>query len=159
MNQGCKKAREIAQKICNLEIYPFSCAEPDLGNNGIGEIILLNSDLSRLGVYIVLRRIYIYLANKSNKPVFVFRKYDGAWKKLFDKLFKEVGVPDKFLKDLEDHFFYCQPASAGGGITKGNVISVSDFNNWQRIYKLLKEVAFKDISHLLIKIDVENKSS
>ena len=158
-NEECKKAREIAQKICNLEIYPFSCAEPDLGNNGIGEIILLNSDLSRLGVYIVLRRIYIYLANKSNKPVFVFRKYDGAWKKLFDKLFKEVGVPDKFLKDLEDHFFYCQPASAGGGITKGNVISVSDFNNWQRIYKLLKEVAFKDISHLLIKIDVENKSS
>ena len=161
-NEECKKAREIAQKICNLEIYPFSCAEPDLGNNGIGEIILLNSDLSRLGVYIVLRRIYIYLANKpnkSNKPVFVFRKYDGAWKKLFDKLFKEVGVPDKFLKDLEDHFFYCQPASAGGGITKGNVISVSDFNNWQRIYKLLKEVAFKDILHLLIKIDVENKSS
>lgn len=161
-NEECKKAREIAQKICNLEIYPFSCAEPDLGNNGIGEIILLNSVLSRLGVYIVLRRIYIYLANKSNKsnkPVFVFRKYDGAWKKLFDKLFKEVGVPDKFLKDLEDHFFYCQPASAGGGITKGNVISVSDFNNWQRIYKLLKEVAFKDISHLLIKIDVENKSS
>lgn len=161
-NEECKKAREIAQKICNLEIYPFSCAEPDLGNNGIGEIILLNSDLSRLGVYIVLRRIYIYLANKtnkSNKPVFVFRKYDGAWKKLFKELFEEVEVADKFLGDFEDHFFYCQPASAGGGITKGNVISVSDFNNWQRIYKLLKEVAFKDISHLLIKIDVENKSS
>lgn len=116
-NEECKKAREIAKKICNLEIYPFSCAEPDLGNNGIGEIILLNSDLSRLGVYIVLRRIYIYLANKtnkSNKPVFVFRKYDGAWKKLFKELFEEVGVADKFLGDFEDHFFYCQPTSAGG---------------------------------------------
>lgn len=161
-NEERKKAREIAQKICNLEIYPFSCAEPDLGNNGTGGKILLNSDLSRLGVYIVLRRVYIYLnnkLNKSNKPVFVFRKYDGAWKKLFEELFKEVGVADKFLKDLEDHFFYCQPASAGGGITSGNVISVTDFNNWQKIYKLLKEAAFKDISNLLIKIDVENKSS
>lgn len=159
-NEECKKAREIAQKICNLEIYPFSCAEPYLGNNGIGETILLNSDLSRLGVYIVLRRIYIYLANdpnKSNKPVFVFRKYDGAWKKLFDKLFKEVGVADKFLKDLEDHFFYCQPASAGGGITEGNVISVSDFNNWQMIYNCMKKTAFTEISDLITKSDTEKE--
>ena len=35
---------KIAQQICNLEIYPFSCAQPDLGENGIGEKIILNSD-------------------------------------------------------------------------------------------------------------------
>ena len=159
-NEECKKAREIAQKICNLEIYPFSCAEPDLGENGIGEKILLNSDLSKLGVYIVLRRIYIYLANKpnkSNKPVFVFRKYDGAWKKLFDELFKEVGLADKFLKDLEDHFFYCQPASAGGGITEGNVISVSDFKAWKNIYDILKKTAFTEISDLITKSDTDKE--
>lgn len=157
-NEECKKAREIAQKICNLEIYPFSCAEPDLGKNGIGETILLNSDLSRLGAYIVLRRIYRYLnkPNKSNKPVFVFRKYDGAWKKLFKELFEEVGVADK-LKDLEDHFFYCQPASAGGGITEGNVISVSDFDNWQMIYKCMKKTAFTEISDLITKSDTEQE--
>ena len=157
-NEECKKAREIAQKICNLEIYPFSCAEPDLGKNGIGETILLNSDLSRLGAYIVLRRIYRYLnkPNKSNKPVFVFRKYDGAWKKLFKDLFEEVGVADK-LKDLEDYFFYCQPASAGGGITEGNVISVSDFEVWKNIYEKLKKTAFTEIFDLITKSDTEQE--
>ena len=70
---------KIAQQICNLEIYPFSCAQPDLGENGIGEKIILNSDLSKLGAFIVLRRIYKYLSDKkSQKPVFVFRKYDTA---------------------------------------------------------------------------------
>ena len=83
-------AREIAKKICNLEIYPFSCANPDLGKDGIGKEILLNTDLSRLGAYIVLRRIYRYLNNGAPKPVFIFRKYDNAWKKLFEEVFKEV---------------------------------------------------------------------
>lgn len=81
-------AREIAKKMCNLEIYPFSCAEPDLGKGGIGEKILLNTDLSRLGAYIVLRRIYRYLNNEASKPVFIFRKYDNAWKKLFNEVKK-----------------------------------------------------------------------
>lgn len=39
-----KEIEKIAQQICNLEIYPFSCAQPDLGENGIGEKIILNSD-------------------------------------------------------------------------------------------------------------------
>ena len=59
--------KDIAKKICNLEIYPFSCAQPNLGRNGIGEEILSNSNLSRLGAYIILRRIYRYLANGETK--------------------------------------------------------------------------------------------
>ena len=39
-----KEIEKIAQQICNLEIYPFSCAQPDLGENSIGEKIILNSD-------------------------------------------------------------------------------------------------------------------
>lgn len=83
------KAIKISKKICNVEIYPFS-SESKLDKKGIGKAILLNSDLSRLGVYIVLRRIYKYLndeAEKSEKPVIIFRKYDSAWEKLFKKIF------------------------------------------------------------------------
>ena len=34
------KALECANKICNLEIYPFSCAQPSLDKNGIGKKFL-----------------------------------------------------------------------------------------------------------------------
>lgn len=152
-------AREIAKKICNLEIYLFSCANPDLGKDGIGKEILLNTDLSRLGAYIVLRRIYRYLNNGAPKPVFIFRKYDNAWKKLFEEVFKEVKKnrnnfkSKELLEVLENNFFYCQPASAGGGITYGNVISVRDFKMWKEFYEEVKKIAFDEIDNLLPKID------
>lgn len=159
------KALECANKICNLEIYPFSCAQPSLDKNGIGKKILKNSKLSRLSAYIVLRRIYKYLykceQSKTNnkeepqKPVFIFRKYDRAWKQLF----KEVKVEDKFLEYLEDHFFYCQTGQQGGGITSGNVISVRDFRAWKNIYKKLKELAFTEISELLLRVDIDKVDS
>ena len=83
------KALKISGKICNLEIYPFSSSEPKLDGKGIGNTLLLNSDLSRLGVYIVLRRIYRYLDNKVEKPVIIFRKYDSAWKNCLKKYLKK----------------------------------------------------------------------
>ena len=163
------KTLEYADKICNLEIYPFSCAQPNLDKNSIGKKILRNSDLSRLGAYIVLRRIYKYLLkcdqSKTNneeepqKPVFVFRKYDRAWEELLKKIFKEVKVEDNFLKYLEDHFFYCQTGQQGGGITSGNVISVRDFKAWKNIYEKLKELAFTEISELLLRVDIDKVDS
>ena len=147
---------KIAQQICNLEIYPFSCAQPDLGENGIGEKIILNSDLSKLGAFIVLRRIYKYLKNKeSQKPVFVFRKYDTAWEKLFRKLFKEAKGEDfanNVMERLENNFFYCQLRPIGGGITDGNVISVPNY----RKFMDMKESAFDEITKLLPRIDVKS---
>ena len=146
---------KIAQQICNLEIYPFSCAQPDLGENGIGEKIILNSDLSKLGAFIVLRRIYKYLSDKkSQKPVFVFRKYDSAWEKLFRKLFKEAKDEDfanNVMEKLENNFFYCQLRPIGGGITDGNVISVPNY----REFMDMKESAFYEITKLLPRIDVK----
>ena len=165
-NKGAQNtARERAKKICNLEIYPFSCKDPKLGNNGIGEKILLNSDLSRLSAYIVLRRIYKYLgeSEKSNekphKPVFIFRKYDRAWEKLFKKIFKEVGVKDDYLQDLESHFFYCQTGQQGGGITSGNVISIKNYKIYKDIFENLKQTAFKEISDVLLRGDIDKNSS
>lgn len=161
------KALECANKICNLEIYPFSCAQPSLDKNGIGKKILENSELSRLSAYIVLRGIYKYLykceqsktKNKEEpqKPVFIFRKYYRAWKPLFKKIFKEVKVENRFLKYLEDHFFYCQTGQQGGGITSGNVISVHDLEAWKNIYEKLKEIAFTEISDLITKSDNEQE--
>ena len=151
-----KEIENIAQQICNLEIYPFSCAQPDLGENGIGEKIILNSDLSKLGAFIVLRRIYKYLYNKeSQKPVFVFRKYDAAWEKLFRKLFKEAKGEDfanNVMERLENNFFYCQLRPIGGGITDGNVISVPNY----RKFMDMKESAFDEITKSLPRIDVKN---
>ena len=161
------KALKISEKICNLEIYPFSSSEPKLDGKGIGNTLLLNSDLSRLGVYIILRRIYRYLDNKAEKPVIIFRKYDSAWEKLFIEIFKKTfskveSSTSEFntydlLKKLEENFFFCQLSSQGGGITSGNVISVPDFKAWKNIYEILKETAFTEISDLITKSDTEKE--
>lgn len=158
------KAIKISEKICNVEIYPFSSSEPKLEGKGIGNTILLNSDLSRLGAYIVLRRIYRYLNDKTEKPVkpvIVFRKYDRAWKELFDKILQEVEEEEKqkdrtfehekVLNLLEEGFFYCQTGSMGGGITDGNVISVPNFKRISDELKETKEKDFKSIKSLLTK--------
>lgn len=147
------KVTNIANKICNVEIYPFSCAQPNLGEKGIGGKILLKSDLSRLGAYIVLRRIYRYLDDKKEKPVIVFRKYDKAWKKLFNEIFKEAKIFEykKVLELLEKVFFYCQLAQQGKGITSGNVISVP---NYKTLLSMKKD-AFEEISDLLPRIDID----
>ena len=158
------KAIKISEKICNVEIYPFSSSEPKLEGKGIGNTILLNSDLSRLGAYIVLRRIYRYLNDKKEKPVkpvIVFRKYDRAWKELFDKILQEVEEEEKqkdrtfehekVLNLLEEGFFYCQTGSMGGGITDGNVISVPNFKRISDELKETKEKDFKSIKSLLTK--------
>ena len=164
------KALECANKICNLEIYPFSCKDPKLGDEGIGEKILLNSDLSRLGAYIVLRRIYKYLINENpqnpQKPLFVFRKYDRAWEKLFISIFKDAknvknnyGFQNKeTLNNLEKLFFYCQTGQQGGGITSGNVISIKNYKIYKEIFKNLKETAFEEISDVLRRGDIDKNS-
>ena len=169
------KVTAIAKKICNLEIYPFSCAQPKLAEEGVGENILLHSNLSRLGAYIILRRIYMYLSKEKHteKPIFVFRKYNIAWEKLFSRIFSKITTGDyntkEVMKILEKKFFYCQLRPVGGGITSGNVISVPNYNKYLKLksdslknelelgkkYKKWKEEAFKEISDLLPRIDID----
>lgn len=171
------KALECTDKICNLEIYPFSCAQPELDKNGIGNKILLKSDLSRLGAYIVLRRIYKYLdkceeskiknVEKPQKPVFIFRKYDSAWLKLFNALFEEAKKEknnygfdkENTLNILEKLFFYRQTGNVGGGITSGNVISIKNYIIYQKIFQNLKETAFEEIFDVLHRGDADKNSS
>ena len=171
------KALEYANKICNLEIYPFSCSQPSLDKNGIGKKILENSELSRLSAYIVLRRIYKYLCKceqskikneeEPQKPVFIFRKYDRAWEKLFKAIFEEVkkeknnyGFDNKnTLNILEKLFFYRQTGNVGGGITSGNVISIKNYIIYQNIFQNLKETAFEEIFDVLHRGDADKKSS
>ena len=173
--------KEIADKICNVEIYPFSCDNPNLGKNGIGREILLKSDLSRLGAYIVLRRIYRYLndkTDKTDKPVIVLRKY-SAWEELFNKILEEVKQTEQsfdkelVLSLLEKGFFYCQLRPRGGGITSGNVISVTNYEEYLNFkkystltkleldekYLKMKDNAFKEISDLLPRIDIDKISA
>ena len=159
------KAFKISEKICNVEIYPFSSSEPNLDKKGIGDTILRYSDLSRLGVYIILRRIYKYLedlneAKKPEKPVIIFRKYDSAWEKILSEVKEDKGNDfntDDFLEKLEETFFYCQLSTQGGGITSGNVISVHDYKVLKDKYEKLKELAFTEISDLITKSDTEKE--
>ena len=157
------KAIKISEKICNVEIYPFSSSDPKL--KGIGKTILLNSDLSRLSAYIILRRIYRYLNSpKENpEPIIVLRKYASAWEQLFTEIFEEVKEKDRsfdnrlVLSLLEKGFFYCQTGQQGGGITDGNVISVPNFRTVDRKnskeFKKTKLNDFNSIKSILTKVE------
>ena len=145
-NNRRTNALDIAKKICNVEIYPFSSSKPNLDNKGIGNTIFLNPELSRFGIYILLRRIYKYLQEEekdkkdAQKPVIIFRKYDKVWGELLEKI-----LTKEALVKLEDNFFYCQLQPRGGGITSGNVISIENYKNYQK----QKESAFEEISDVL----------
>ena len=149
-NNRRTNALDIAKKICNVEIYPFSSSEPNLDNKGIGNAIFLNSELSRFGIYILLRRIYKYLQEEekdkedAKKPVVIFRKYDKVWGELLGGILNKED-----LEKLEDDFFYCQLQPRGGGITSGNVISMKNYKIYQEIFQNLKESAFEEISDVL----------
>ena len=159
--------KKFSKQFCNLEIYPFSGSNPYLGS-GIGAKFIDNSDLSRLGIYIILRRVYIYLKNKKENneekiPVFVLRKYDKAWENLFRKMFDEVKQKDQsfdnelVLSLLEKGFFYCQTGPRGGGITEGNIISVPNFKTIDRkdskLFKDTQKKDFNSIKSLLTKVE------
>lgn len=149
-NNRRTNALDIAKKICNVEIYPFSSSEPNLDNKGIGNAIFLNSELSRFGIYILLRRIYKYLQEEekdkedAKKPVVIFRKYDKVWGELLGEILNKED-----LEKLEDDFFYCQLQPRGGGITSGNVISMKNYKIYQEIFQNQKESAFEEISDVL----------
>ena len=162
-----EQVEKFSKQFCNLEVYPFSSSKPYLGS-GIGTKFIDNSDLSRLGIYIVLRRVYIYLINKKeNKeeqnPVFILRKYEEAWENLFTKIFEEVKEKNQsfdnkiVLSLLEKGFFYCQTGQQGGGITDGNIISVPNFKTIDRKdSKLFDDTKMKDfnsIKSLLTKVE------
>lgn len=163
-----EQVEKFSKQFCNLEIYPFSGSYPYLKSEEIGGKFIDNSDLSRLGIYIVLRRVYIFLINKKENeeeqsPVFILRKYEKAWKNLFIKIFKEVkGKNQSFdnklvLSLLEKGFFYCQTGQQGGGITDGNVISVPNFRTVDRKnskeFKKTKLNDFNSIKSVLTKVE------
>ena len=164
-----EQVETFSKQFCNLEIYPFSASNPSLKSGEIGDKFINYSDLSRLGIYIILRRVYLYLINKKENekeqnPIFVLRKYDTAWKNLFKKIFLEVkGKNQSFdnelvLSLLEKGFFYCQTGRQGGGITDGNVISVPNFRTVKRKnskeFKKTKLNDFNSIKSLLTKVEL-----
>lgn len=164
-----EQVEKFSKQFCNLEVYPFSGSDPYLNPGEIGDVFINYSDLSRLGIYIVLRRVYLYLINKKENekeqnPIFVLRKYETAWKNLFENIFKEVKEKNQnfdnklVLSLLEKGFFYCQTGRQGGGITDGNVISVPNFNKIDRKdTKLFEDTKMKDfnsIKSLLTKVEM-----
>ena len=163
-----EEVEKFSKQFCNLEVYPFSGSDPYLKPGEIGDKFIHNSDLSRLGIYIILRRIYKYLINKKEHeeekfPIFVLRKYHTAWEELFKEIFEEVKEKDQrfdnelVLSLLEKGFFYCQTGQQGGGITDGNVISVPNFSEVDRKnskeFKKTKLNDFNSIKSLLTKVE------
>lgn len=151
------KCKSLSEKICNLEVYPFSSSDPQLGTKGFGnKIIESEDDISCLSVHIILRRIYRYLAKKEfEKPIFIFRKYDRAWKIVIEKVLEKiVGQENKkdceeCLKYLENEFFYCQWQKQGGGITSGNISTVSAYQAINNLIARNKKDTFNEIKNLL----------
>lgn len=137
-----QKSMEMAEGICNIEAYPFSCSNPKLGKGGVGEYLITKSDISHFGVLVVLRRIYRYLieknkCRKTKKPIFIFRKYKGVW----ELLFKEVVDCKEIIDYLEKNYFFCQLSQQGGGITSNNVCSIAKYKQFEKS----KESAFNKI--------------
>ena len=145
-----ERSLEIAKCICNIEAYPFSCWDPKLGEDGIGRKIIMNSDISHFGVFVVLRRVYRYLIEKRKskeeskeepkKPIFIFRKYKRVWEPLFNK----IKGCEEIIDYLEENFFYCQLSQQGGGVTSNNVCSIAKYKQFEKD----KESAFGEIVEL-----------
>lgn len=158
LGENLDECKSLSKKICNLEVYPFSSSDPQLGKDGFGnKIIESEDDISCLGAHIILRRIYIYLKNRNKKPkpIFVFRKYDRAWKIVIVKVLEKiVGQENKkdceeCLKYLENEFFYCQWQKQGGGITSGNISTVSAYQAINNLIARNKKDTFNEIKNLL----------
>ena len=99
--------------ICNLESFPFRSTVPNLGNDGFGRKLLNNKNKTvLLSARIILRRIALYLNSEtSEKPIFIFRRFNDAWRNSIENVLTEdYKVENEEINDfvnyLEKNYFY-----------------------------------------------------
>ncbi|WP_207214702.1 hypothetical protein, partial [Staphylococcus condimenti] len=99
--------------ICNLESFPFRSTVPNLGNDGFGRKLLNNKNKTvLLSARIILRRIALYRNSEtSEKPIFIFRRFNDAWRNSIENVLTEdYKVENEEINDfvnyLEKNYFY-----------------------------------------------------
>lgn len=102
--QEIQDIKEMSSKIVNLESFPFRSSTPgfatkeeDSDNRFANKLVSSDSDVSLLSARVIIWKIVDYLSNKNKtKPVFIFRRFDRAWKPSIKKVLEKV-----LEKDLE----------------------------------------------------------
>lgn len=116
---------EISKKVVNLEAFPFRSSTPNFAINDedvdacekrfANCLVKSNSNVSKLSARIIIWKILEYLNSDGNKakPVFIFRRFNRAWRPSIENVliedFSEDGKDidiDNIIKELHEEFFY-----------------------------------------------------
>ncbi|MEQ3280469.1 hypothetical protein AAA072_00765 [Finegoldia magna] len=113
---------EISKKVVNLEAFPFRSSTPgfaikekNAGNRFANCMVNSTSNVSMLSARIIIWKILEYLNSngKKDKPVFIFRRFNRAWRPSIENVliedFSEDGKDidiDNIINELHEEFFY-----------------------------------------------------
>ncbi len=107
-NENSIDYKEISKKIVNLEAFPFRSSSPgfarkttkDYENRFANCLVKSTSKVSMLSARIIIWKILEYIVNpKDNvKPVFIFRRFNRAWRPSIENVLKK----DFFEKNKDD---------------------------------------------------------
>lgn len=113
---------EISKKVVNLEAFPFRSSTPgfaikekNAGNRFANCLVNSTSNVSMLSARIIIWKILEYLNSngKKDKPVFIFRRFNRAWRPSIENVliedFSEDGKDidiDNIINELHEEFFY-----------------------------------------------------
>lgn len=113
---------EISKKIVNLEAFPFRSSTPgfaikeeNAGNRFANCLVNSTSNVSMLSARIIIWKILEYINNPKDKvkPVFIFRRFNRAWRPSIENVlledFSEDGKDidiDNIINELHEEFFY-----------------------------------------------------
>ena len=113
---------EISKNIVNLEAFPFRSSTPgfaikeeNAGNRFANCMVNSTSNVSMLSARIIIWKILEYLNSngKKDKPMFIFRRFNRAWRPSIENVliedFSEDGKDidiDNIINELHEEFFY-----------------------------------------------------
>lgn len=125
--EDLKNFVEISKKVVNLEAFPFRSSTPNFAINDddvdacekrfANCLVKSNSNVSKLSARIIIWKILEYLNSDGNKakPVFIFRRFNRAWRPSIENVLKEYfGIEDtdndteidNIIDELHEEFFY-----------------------------------------------------
>lgn len=152
---------ERLKNIVNLEAFPFRSSTP---NFAIDEdnakdrfancLVNSNSNVSKLSARIIIWKILEYLNSDGNKakPVFIFRRFNRAWrpsienvlKNDFIKKDKDIDI-DKIINELHEEFFYTiGPKDHDNMLKMSKNIYKDDVNMYKEYKEEYKEEEYKE---------------
>ena len=118
---------EISKKVVNLEAFPFRSSTPNFAINDedvdacekrfANCLVKSTSNVSKLSARIIIWKILEYLNSdgKKAKPVFIFRRFNRAWRPSIENVLKEYFGKDdtdndtdidNIINELHEEFFY-----------------------------------------------------